>query len=375
MRKYYNELDSVRAVAALMVMFLHFFQQQHGPSSTIVTYLAKFAILGQSGVTLFFVLSGFLITRILLASKDGSNYFSSFYIRRSLRIFPLYYFFLALIFFIIPAFSGTGYVPFNKQVYNWVYLQNFAVTFKWPYEGPAHFWSLAVEEHFYLFWPLLVYVLDKRKLWWACISIAIIAIISRIVLLQNGYDAFWFTLTNMDSLAMGSILALMEPIITGKETAAKSKRLFTLCFFLVLIPTGALWFNVSGKREMYVQVIKPLLLNVICFSLIGRVIASESGRLLTAFKNKTLMYLGKISYGLYVYHPLCFSIFFAHTYTGSVLLDFVICFIIAIAVATASYYLFEARFLNLKKYFTYKKPGNVAAEPVPVLQPAGTAKE
>lgn len=372
-QKHYTELDGVRAIAALMVMFLHFFQKWDRSSSALIAYLSKIANLGQSGVVLFFVLSGFLITRILLRTQNSDNYFKVFYVRRALRIFPLYYLYLILVFFVVPAFTTDApYVPFHKQAYYWVYLQNVATTFKWPCKGPSHFWSLAVEEHFYLFWSLLIYISDKKQLLRGCVAIIIIGIISRIVLLQNNYDPFWFTLTNMDSLAMGSILAIWEPAITGKHLSGKSKRLFTSAFFVTLIPTGVLWFKVGGKHEIYVQAIKPLLLNIICFSFIGRIIASQTGRLVNILKNKVLTYLGKISYGLYVYHPLCYFFFFTNTITNNILFSFIVCFTSSIITASASYYLFEVKLLNLKKYFVYKNADKAIVQPevIPALQPS-----
>lgn len=125
---YYRQLDGVRAIAALMVMYLHFmasFKSDH----PFWQLLEKYASFGQTGVSIFFVLSGFLITRILMESKGSTRFFSDFYIRRSLRIFPLYYLFLILFYFVVPILQQVPIVPASEQVYFWVYLQNFAMTF------------------------------------------------------------------------------------------------------------------------------------------------------------------------------------------------------------------------------------------------------
>src|ERR1700755_1520169 len=98
--KYYKGLDGVRGLAALMIMFYHFTPDSSNTGS-FLHFLKKISVIGQSGVTLFFVLSGFLITRILLASKPNKDYFKKFYTKRALRIFPLYYLFLIICFFII----------------------------------------------------------------------------------------------------------------------------------------------------------------------------------------------------------------------------------------------------------------------------------
>jgi peptidoglycan/LPS O-acetylase OafA/YrhL len=183
---YYKELDGVRGIAALMVMCFHFFQYLDS-TNPIILMIKKVSIFGQTGVSLFFVLSGFLITRILIAEKGSKNYFLNFYIRRSLRIFPLYYLYLILVFFFIPIVTNANIPEFTRQIYHWIYLQDFAITFKWDYSGPLHFWSLAVEEHYYLFFPFLVYYLPDKKLLWAILSIVGISVISRFFLYRAGY--------------------------------------------------------------------------------------------------------------------------------------------------------------------------------------------
>ena len=112
--KHFKELDGVRAIAALMVMFFHFFQNLD-TQNVILISVKKYAIFGQTGVSLFFVLSGFLITRILLNTKHSESYFKNFYIRRALRIFPLYYLFLIIFYFLIPFFENSAIISFNQQ--------------------------------------------------------------------------------------------------------------------------------------------------------------------------------------------------------------------------------------------------------------------
>src|ERR1035437_8616931 len=126
--KNYKELDGIRAIAALLVMMLHFFGDEPMGGNKILDVVKVLARFGQTGVTLFFVLSGFLITRILLATKNNNNYFKTFFIRRALRILPLYYLYLIIVFCIIPLFTND-FIPFKENWYYWVYLQNFAITF------------------------------------------------------------------------------------------------------------------------------------------------------------------------------------------------------------------------------------------------------
>lgn len=160
---YLKPLDGIRAIAALMVMFFHFFGSV-AASTPLLAAIKKGAVLGQTGVSLFFVLSGFLITRILISTKDSPRYFYNFYLRRTVRIFPLYYLFLVIYYFIRPLLIPEATVPSaGEQAYYWLYLQDFSETFDWLAKGPSHYWSLAIEEHFYMFWPLLVFFLDKAQ--------------------------------------------------------------------------------------------------------------------------------------------------------------------------------------------------------------------
>lgn len=183
--KYYKELDGVRAVAALMIMVCHFFLYADSENSFFLL-LKKISVFGQTGVSLFFVLSGFLISRILLNAKKEKNYFRNFYVKRILRIFPLYYFFLLLYYFGLPTILSEQIYSFSEQKYFWVYLQNIARTFEWKSEGPVHFWSLAVEEHFYFFWPILFFFFSTKRIVQSIIVIVILAFLCRIILLK--YD-------------------------------------------------------------------------------------------------------------------------------------------------------------------------------------------
>ena len=172
--KYFKNLDGIRAIAVLMVMLSHFLTPLHSKFNILQQLLNKSSMLGQLGVSLFFVLSGFLITRILLNTKEKKQYFKNFYVRRILRIFPLYYLFLILFYYIFPFILDTEIPKFSQQLYYFTYLQNFAITFKWDSVGPIHFWSLAVEEHFYIFWPFIIYFFKDNKV----IRIIILLIVS-----------------------------------------------------------------------------------------------------------------------------------------------------------------------------------------------------
>lgn len=350
---YYKQLDGVRAIAALMVMYLHFFGDVQ-PTDIFFRSLDKFASFGQIGVSIFFVLSGFLITRILMETKNTPRYFSDFYIRRALRIFPLYYLFLVISYYVIPVLLKAPLVPFNNQVYYWVYLQNFAMTFNWKANGPGHFWSLAVEEHFYLMWPVLVYFLSKKGIKLAVVAILALAFICRLVLINKGYEVFYLTFTRMDELAIGALLSVWE--LEGK--LAGKARTFITCFFLVLIPTIVLWVKFTGQAMNIIQVIKYNLLSSTCFCLVGYVVSLKQGAGLNKIlSSRFFSFSGKISYGLYVYHPLIFSLIINYLPPGtSIILLLVACFAATYFVSYISFRFFESKFIALKKYFEYNRP-------------------
>lgn len=346
---YYKELDGVRAIAALMIMYFHFMFELYPEPNTILFLLKKISVFGQTGVTLFFVLSGFLITRILINSKSESGYFKNFYIRRSLRIFPLYYFFLILYYGILIPLVYNKSLEIQSTWPYWIYMQNVARTFSWESTGPTHFWSLAVEEHFYLFWPLVVYFCSTKRLLQVIGVIILFALFCRIVLINEGYlyGTNFFTFTQIDCLAIGSILALNEikQWISFRTIVISGSALITL-----LIVAWIFW---GGEALTLVQYLKLPIIATFYLGLIGTLISGKTF-LNRVFENKFLQYSGKISYGLYVYHPACFYIIFQYTNLNNLFFEFVLSFVLSYVIASLSYYAFEVKFIKMKKSFENK---------------------
>jgi len=174
-RNYYSALDGIRGLAIVLVVICHFhdfYLVEMIPQARWETLWLQLADFTWVGVDLFFALSGFLITGILLRTRTQEGYFKNFYMRRFFRIFPLYYGFLFLYFKVAPHFvdlahtPGSGYSSvLEHQVWYWTYIANFLMARSGQFLSEmSHFWSLSVEEHFYILWPLMIYLLGNRAL-------------------------------------------------------------------------------------------------------------------------------------------------------------------------------------------------------------------
>lgn len=389
--EYIAALDGVRALAILLVLQGHTFGigwTLAGTESALwVDHLAlALSRAGWIGVDLFFVLSGFLITGILLDSRDAPSYFRSFYARRTLRIFPLYWGFLAAV-LLIPShrialdFSSVAQHP----VVYCTYLINVFWTIR-PIEIPfawstGHFWSLAVEEQFYLLWPAVVRALGRRRLVIVCLALVVACPLLR-ALLVSGLAARWVTHqgpnmlmpARMDTFALGALLAIAARTPGVLERVVRRARavmplvggglvaLFTRDRLLALAP----WVSTVGFS----------LLALLFAWLIGSTLVAAPGSLRRrAFEYPWLRFLGRYAYGLYVFHvPLAYwlgsqvrvygglaPIGGSHIPAG--IAFFVVAGSLSIAVAWLSWHLYESRFLRLKRFFPYGEKRPEVGEP------------
>ena len=348
MRNHLPALDGIRGLAILMVIVFHL-AEIHPSTSGWYNHLAP---AGQTGVTLFFVLSGFLITRILLSAREAPRFYSNFYIRRALRILPLYYAFLLYYYFVDPLSTGRQIAPISSSWWWWVYLQNLPLSFNWPAIGPNHYWSLAVEEHFYLLWPLLVHRSSRRTLNGVCLALIAMAIALQPTLRIN---TFYFTLTRVDGLSMGALLAVNESWLVAHRQATLRWLLglglgLAGCLFL-------LYFRFSGAGVAWVQTWKYSATSLLytCFVGVGAWSLPESP-VSVALHWRPLRFLGMISFGLYVLHPACIGWAGHLVHFDGALPTYLFDFALAVAVASASYWFYEAPFLRLKRRFAPRTP-------------------
>ena len=341
-------LDGIRTIAILAVMLFHFFQ--HGPalSSALLRMLGKVALFGQTGVDLFFVLSGFLITGILLNLRGRPRALSTFYLRRAARIFPLYYVYLIGAFLLFPLLHWAPQIPWTDQWWFWVYAQNVQDTFVPGFQlfGPGHFWSLAVEEHFYLVWPFLVLWLPEKWLKSVLLATIGLALGTRALLVGLGHPVFYFTLCRMDAIAVGALLALLIRDKEGFARLSRWLRRWGVWAGLAILPVYGL---VTGTAIPSVQVFKFTLLALVWAAvLVLALTARPGGRIVQLLSCRPVSIIAKGSYALYVFHPavfeLCRPLYGRLPFAGSLLIAFS-----ATGVAAfLSWRLLESPFLRLR---------------------------
>lgn len=345
--KYYTSLDGLRGIAAIMVVIYHIFYYPNLNYISNLGAIQKVTEFGRHGVPLFFVLSGFVITRILIYTRDDTNYFRSFYKKRILRILPLYYLFLLIYYSLAPLLSTGGKgVELIQQVPFYVYLQNFAEVLNIKASGPGHYWTLSIEEQFYILWPLAVYSVNPKNLW-KLIGILVISVfILRYLMLREGLPIDKFTFTRIDQILMGAFIAVLE----WSGYLRKDKSLLKMELIgLFVLPATIFVYLYTNKFPLLIGIISQSIVGLLFFSIIGCVLLLNDNHFLTKFLTwNVLQYFGKISYGIYVWHVLIIMILNKFFITRIFLIDFILPLVITIIVAHLSYNYFENIFLKMK---------------------------
>ena len=339
------------------------------------------------GVDLFFVLSGFLITWILLRSRGSDRYFSSFYARRTLRIFPLYYAVIFVALVILPRIPAAEAqldttLSHGHAWWYWLYLQNILMSVEANFSHLilAVTWSLAVEEQFYLLWPFVVWWLDARRLAWCCVGLMGLALVLRLGLVGlqvTPIAGYTLMPTRVDALAAGSLIACFRHADVDASRLARGARWFgTACAVGLL--TLAVVRGQFAWPDPWVQTLGYSLVAVGGASLLTLLLQPQGHRWwIGCFSRRPLVWLGRVSYAMYLFHvPLGAAtrklvwgfdeaagpgVTAEHAgatavpWVGDRLVGLSLmmlsCLAVTFVAALASWHLYETQFLKLKRYF------------------------
>ncbi len=336
-----RQLDTVRGLAVILVLI-------HNTDIYPSLHLGLIASDGWMGVDLFFVLSGLLITGILIDSKHSKGYFKDFYAHRSLRIWPLYYSALLFMFVILPLLhpSEAGTVFGARSSPWWAYpffLQNFLVRI--PTQAPGLLgvtWSLCVEEQFYLVWPLVVRFSSESQLRVIALGVIFLSPALRLYLSLHGVNIYSNTFCRLDGLMSGALLALLfrsKGFVPSRWIKVAWIALFASASFAVVTETlDARWIGFS-----FVALASASFVYVALFS--------EQRLLKAILTNRALVYTGTISYGIYLLEKIPLDIVKELHLEAHALLAFSMTTGATFVLATLSWNLLERPFLSLKRFF------------------------
>jgi peptidoglycan/LPS O-acetylase OafA/YrhL len=369
-------LDGVRGLAVALVIASHVVMHAERPAGIIDRAVIHLAASGWIGVDLFFVLSGFLITGILVDARGSDGFFRNFYMRRTLRIFPLYYGILFGFIVVIPWLSAAAQtdpvfaVIRDHQWWFWTYTTNVlqAIDGTWLKTGVlGHFWSLAIEEQFYLVWPAVVFFCPPRRLLQVCGAIVLASFVLRIVLRMAGVPPLGiYTLMPLraDTLAAGAWLAVM--VRTRADLGPL--RAQALRILLVCALAGAALF--AHHHPLYEESLHVQTIGYTCFALgfaAMILLALDTPERPSLFgrvcRHPALRFLGKYSYAIYCFHPLVQEVLerfgvTSRTYPGitggprpTLMAYSITVVLITIGISLLSWSLFEKHFLRLKERF------------------------
>jgi peptidoglycan/LPS O-acetylase OafA/YrhL len=371
-------LDGLRGLAVILVM-MHHWTLLSLSHNRIDLKIAAVLHGGWVGVELFFVLSGFLITGILLDARGKPHFFRDFYARRTLRIFPLYYAFVFLfMFLVLPADPLMYWTDPNaampSQWWYWTYCSNFMLARNGFYSVLDPTWSLAIEEQFYWIWPLVVLALPHRRLITVCFGLLAFSVVLRAVLAFHGAmypSAYVLMPSHMDGLLVGAIIA-MQARSAGGLLERRSMWLVAGGIGAVVALGTTILAALKGLGVREYAWTAPTIYTAL--SLLGGVvlihaaIARPGSVLGLLFGNALLRKFGKYSYAMYLFNmPIhilvqeaqehlakkrVFHMPMIHSsHLPEQLLHYVLCMVAVYTAAFLSWHLFEVWFLKLKKFF------------------------
>ena len=360
-----SEFDALRGLAALGVLLFHLRPNE------------GWTHFGMTGVHLFLVLSGYLITNIVIRHVGTPGFFRAFYARRILRIWPIYY--LTLAFLVIlqrnlpnpPSLSGLPYyLTFTQYMWHWPVITKLVPTPPLTVHAFEHSWTLALEEQFYLLWPMAIALIGPRRV--APMVMGIVAF--GLWFKTLGYDS-WILFNVFGAFALGGLIAA---ILDDKPRVERNRFALSL-FFLVAGAAGfayVRWYYTvpptGWSREWLVwrDSAQNFAFYTIHFGIVGFVATNAGGWFLAPLRMRELTYLGEISYGMYLYHMPVYWLVGGYSiphdepwmiWVAKIALTFV--------VATLSYRYIERPILSLKDWFPYGSKPETAGPPRAIHRP------
>lgn len=363
----FPQIDILRIVSAYTIIVGHtyilwcsafgypvFLLQPHSKSKfTLIGASINMLIRNSSiGVEFFFLISGFLITYLLLEEKKRMNKVNifNFYIRRLLRIWPLYFFILA----ITPFFVFWLKIPSPNYWVNIFFINNFNAIHQGHFSLPfPHFWSISVEEHFYIVWPLFISFVPRKKLPYVFYSIILVSILFRIYLFMfvpnYNFVIYLHTLSRIDVITIGGIIAYYIEYLSKIRIPGLGRIIIYLLLIFALCRSS--WndcnsiIQVAFRKYFYTVLISMAFINY-CFNPRAK---------FQLKRNKFLHYLGKISYGIYMYQEIVIHAIFDKWLIPMHISSIVICVLLItcsiIVISIISYELLEKPFLRIKNRF------------------------
>jgi peptidoglycan/LPS O-acetylase OafA/YrhL len=365
--KHIPALDGIRGAAIASVLMVHLFVRNSRPAGSLpVRAVTAVMASGWVGVALFFVLSGFLITGILYDTLGTPRFFRNFYARRALRIFPLYYGFILLM-VLVSSVAGyhwylpglLGYLTYTMNLHSAAYTNA-------PWVNLNHFWSLAIEEQFYMAWPAMVFLLKtRRRIAGFAVAGTVFSIAVRLYFWQSGalqhdpYLQYSFTPSCLDGLFAGALLALLIRSRFREQALAWGPR--------IAVAMGVFWVGMLVRGGALPAIGDPLF-GTCAPTLLALTFAGVVASVLRAgsvasrvFAVWPLRQLGTYSYGLYIYHYSIHNLIdgpiwsFVSDRTASKVLPIVasgtISLALSLVIAVASFHWFERPILRLKNRF------------------------
>jgi peptidoglycan/LPS O-acetylase OafA/YrhL len=363
-------LDGLRGLAILAVMIYH--QTILTSDNTIDQIFLRFAEFGWCGVDLFFVLSGFLITGILLDAREAPHYFKNFYARRALRIFPLYYAVLIFCLGLLPLFPHLKVANFSRiagdEAWYFLYLQNYVMAWRGAFRHGILdvTWSLAIEEQFYLVWPFVVLLLRPRALLGLCLAVILFVPVLRGVAL-----AYWVsplavyvaTPTRLDGLAAGAFAVLAVRQARSVQQLLPTSRLLAGAAGVGVL---GVWLTPKGYswESPLTATVGFSLLAVFFAAMLLLAVGSRPGKLLhRTLTHPFMRAFGKYSYSMYLFHLPLRALLRDTVYNNSrfptvggsrlpgQVLFYLAATALTFAVSWLSWHLLEKQFLKLKRFF------------------------